>query len=207
MSPKFGKKSKQERPETQAPEATPAPAEKATTESAPETAGGSSWFGLPDGADEPAGESLPPVDVAAAAAPPAPRPQARAAESEPHLDREPPVDREPEPVPVITTPQEAIRALADGRHQQPHDLLGHHLEPQGLVVRAYRPFASSVAVIFADGERVEMQHESDGVWGGVRLGRPRPRTTGCGSRTRTASSTSRTTRTGSPRPSGRSTCT
>ena len=83
---------------------------------------------------------------------------------------EPPVSREPEPVPVPATPQEAIRAFIDGRHQQPHDLLGHHLEPEGLVVRAFRPFAASVAVRFADGEQVAMEHESDGVWRGLRPG-------------------------------------
>ena len=83
---------------------------------------------------------------------------------------EPPVERDPEPVPAPTTPAEAIRALADGRHQQPHDLLGHHLEPDGLLVRAYRPFASVVAVRFQDGERIELTHEADGVWGGLRVG-------------------------------------
>ncbi|HEV7196445.1 MAG TPA: 1,4-alpha-glucan branching enzyme, partial [Pedococcus sp.] len=195
MSPKFGKKSRVARHEAQAPEPVPeatteavvadatteAVVPDATTEAAvpdavpeqqksetPAESGGSSWFGLPDAAEEPAGESLPPVDVAATTAVSAP--EAHASATEQQVDREPPVDREPEPVPVITTPQEAIRALADGRHQQPHDLLGHHLEPQGLVVRAYRPFASSVAVIFQDGERIELQHESEGVWGGVRAG-------------------------------------
>jgi 1,4-alpha-glucan branching enzyme len=83
---------------------------------------------------------------------------------------EPPVSREPDPVPVPATPQEAIRAFIDGRHQQPHDLLGHHLEPEGLVVRAFRPFAASVVARFADGEQVAMEHESDGVWRGLRPG-------------------------------------
>ncbi|MEP6855729.1 MAG: alpha-amylase family glycosyl hydrolase, partial [Pedococcus sp.] len=81
---------------------------------------------------------------------------------------EPPVDRTPEPLPPVSTPAEAIRALADGRHQQPHDLLGHHLEPAGLRVRVHRPFASTVAVRFADGTRLDLTHEADGVWGGLR---------------------------------------
>ena len=55
---------------------------------------------------------------------------------------EPPVDRTPEPLPPVSTPAEAIRALADGRHQQPHDLLGHHLEP----ARAARARLPSVRV-------------------------------------------------------------
>jgi 1,4-alpha-glucan branching enzyme len=83
---------------------------------------------------------------------------------------EPPVDRTPEPPPAVSTPQEAIRALADGRHQQPHDLLGHHVEPGGLRIRVYRPFAGQVVVRFEDGELLELHHEADGVWGGVREG-------------------------------------
>jgi 1,4-alpha-glucan branching enzyme len=90
--------------------------------------------------------------------------------SAPEPAAEPPVPREPEPVPVVATPEEAIRAFADGRHQQPHDLLGHHLEPGGLRVRAYRPFARQVVVHFQDGEALELQHEADGVWGGLREG-------------------------------------
>ncbi|NNM46259.1 1,4-alpha-glucan branching protein GlgB [Knoellia sp. DB2414S] len=93
----------------------------------------------------------------AAAAPDGPR----------EAGREPALVREPVTVPVPTSPAEAIRALVDGRHQQPHDLLGHHLEPEGLVIRAYRPFARSVAARLADGERVELEHQSDGVWAGL----------------------------------------
>ncbi len=61
-------------------------------------------------------------------------------------------------------------SLANGRHQQPHDLLGQHLEEEGLRVRALRPLAQRVRVRFADGEILDLQHESDGVWGGLRAG-------------------------------------
>ena len=47
----------------------------------------------------------------------------------------------------------AISALIQGRHQQPHDLLGQHLEAEGLRVRVLRPMASSVRVRFEDGMR------------------------------------------------------
>ncbi len=122
----------------------------------PEEDSSRSWFGLPDPEDP----ATTPASTAA--------PSATTVDERPAV--EPAVDRAPEPVPVLTTPAEAVRALADGRHQQPHDLLGHHIEPAGLRVRAYRPFATHVAVRFQDGERLELEHEADGVWGGVRAG-------------------------------------
>ncbi len=59
-------------------------------------------------------------------------------------------------------------SLANGRHQQPHDLLGQHLESEGLRVRAMRPLAQRVRVRFENGEFLELEHESDGIWSGVR---------------------------------------
>jgi 1,4-alpha-glucan branching enzyme len=128
----------------------------AATEATPavEEAPARGWFGLPDPAETPAETPTTRSAVRRAVEPPV----------------EPPVERVPEPVPTPSTPEEAIRALADGRHQQPHDLLGHHLEPDGLLVRTYKPFASVVAVRFQDGERIELTHEADGVWGGIRVG-------------------------------------
>nr|WP_206665700.1 1,4-alpha-glucan branching protein GlgB [Pedococcus bigeumensis] len=145
---------------TSAEDATEDAAESTSATDAPaaEAPATRTWFGLPD--PEAATDAEQP-------AAPATRVAARAAA---RPVTEPPVDRDPEPVPAPTTPAEAIRALADGRHQQPHDLLGHHLEADGLIVRAYRPFASVVAVRFQDGERIELTHESDGVWGGLRVG-------------------------------------
>ena len=62
----------------------------------------------------------------------------------------------------------AIAALVQGRHQQPHDLLGQHVVEHGLLVRAFRPLASRVRVRFEDGEILELEHEGQGVWRGVR---------------------------------------
>ena len=61
----------------------------------------------------------------------------------------------------------AITALVQGRHQQPHDLLGQHLEPEGLRVRVLKPLASSVRVRFPDGEILPLEHEADGVFSAV----------------------------------------
>jgi 1,4-alpha-glucan branching enzyme len=62
----------------------------------------------------------------------------------------------------------AIAALVSGRHQQPHDLLGQHLEPGGLRIRVLKPLAEAVRVRFEDGEELELGHEAEGVWTAVR---------------------------------------
>ena len=62
----------------------------------------------------------------------------------------------------------AIAALVQGRHQQPHDLLGQHLETGGLRIRVLKPLAASVRVRFEDGEFLNLDHEAEGVWSAVR---------------------------------------
>ena len=60
-----------------------------------------------------------------------------------------------------------IRALAEGRHPDPHDALGPHRVPEGWVVRALRPLAASVVVVRADGTRHPLAHVADGLWQAV----------------------------------------
>ena len=174
MSPRFGKKDKKSKstakadspvqtaPEVEAVEPVAAAAESAAVQPVESVESGES------------GESVDAVDPVVPVDPVEIAPTTEKTPGSPsapqHPPTEPPVDRAPEPLPPVSTPAEAIRALADGRHQQPHDLLGHHLEPGGLRVRAYRPFASTVAVRFADGTRLDLAHESEGVWGGLREG-------------------------------------
>jgi len=62
----------------------------------------------------------------------------------------------------------AITALVQGRHQQPHDLLGQHLEPGGLRIRVLKPLAQSVRVRFEDEKELVLEHEAEGVWTAVR---------------------------------------
>ncbi|MFN8097860.1 MAG: 1,4-alpha-glucan branching protein GlgB [Dermatophilaceae bacterium] len=73
---------------------------------------------------------------------------------------------------MSSTPPSALPgarwSLANGRHQQPHDLLGQHLEADGLRIRVLRPLAESVQVRFEDDVLLDLAHESDGVWSGVR---------------------------------------
>ena len=71
----------------------------------------------------------------------------------------------PTPAPEVSG---AITALVQGRHQQPHDLLGQHLEPGGLRIRVLKPLATSVRVRFEDGEELDLGHEAEGVWTAVR---------------------------------------
>ncbi|MFV0462610.1 MAG: 1,4-alpha-glucan branching protein GlgB [Nostocoides sp.] len=62
----------------------------------------------------------------------------------------------------------SITALAHGRHQQPHDLLGQHLEDEGLRIRVFRPLAQQVSIRFEDGLEAAATHEAEGVWSVLR---------------------------------------
>ena len=76
------------------------------------------------------------------------------------------------PVPDPALPG-ALWAIAHGRSAQPHDVLGQHVEGAGLRVRVRRPLATRVAVRFEDDVVVELEHEGDGIFAGVRPGATR----------------------------------
>jgi 1,4-alpha-glucan branching enzyme len=57
--------------------------------------------------------------------------------------------------------------LLSGAHHDPHSLLGAHPVRGGVVFRALRPFATAVAVVSADGRRMELGSEGDGLFSGV----------------------------------------
>lgn len=76
----------------------------------------------------------------------------------------------PRTVAPLPVDPEVLAAVAEGRHHDPHSVLGVHLHPDGAGVtyRALRPFARTVtAVRAADGSRVELEHEHDGVFVGA----------------------------------------
>ena len=73
------------------------------------------------------------------------------------------------PIPESALPG-ALWALANGRHSQPHDVLGQHLVPDGLRVRVMRPLAERVRVRFEDGEVIDLDHEEHGIFAGTRAG-------------------------------------
>ncbi|MBQ0855205.1 1,4-alpha-glucan branching enzyme [Streptomyces sp. BH-SS-21] len=57
--------------------------------------------------------------------------------------------------------------LLAGTHHDPHALLGAHPVAEGVIVRALRPFAESVAVALPDGLRMLLDSEGDGLFSGV----------------------------------------
>ena len=57
-----------------------------------------------------------------------------------------------------------IERLVAGHHHDPHAILGAHPGPEGVVVRALRPLATSVTVVLDDGRRFPMDHLSQGVF-------------------------------------------
>jgi 1,4-alpha-glucan branching enzyme len=63
--------------------------------------------------------------------------------------------------------------LLAGAHHDPHALLGAHPVPDGIAVRALRPYATAVAVVAA-GTRVELRDDGQGLFSGVLPGREVP---------------------------------
>jgi 1,4-alpha-glucan branching enzyme len=57
-----------------------------------------------------------------------------------------------------------IDRLVAGHHHDPHSILGAHPGPEGVVVRALRPLATSVSVILDDGRRFAMTHLYQGLF-------------------------------------------
>ncbi|MCD1145858.1 1,4-alpha-glucan branching protein GlgB [Kocuria sp. LUK] len=68
------------------------------------------------------------------------------------------------PVPV---PEHVLAAVSEGRHHDPHSVLGAHPNPDGTVtVRTLRRFATRVAAVTEDGSH-ELEHEWGGIFTGV----------------------------------------
>ncbi|MEO6942043.1 MAG: 1,4-alpha-glucan branching protein GlgB [Terrimesophilobacter sp.] len=74
--------------------------------------------------------------------------------------------------PLPTVSPEELSATAEGRHPQPHSVLGQHaLERGGWVIRARRPLAASVTAIRGNGTRISLKHIGYGIWQGRAAGR------------------------------------
>ncbi len=56
--------------------------------------------------------------------------------------------------------------LVEGRHGDPHSVLGAHPHDGRVTVRVLRPLAEQVVVVHG-GERVRLEHEYEGIWAGV----------------------------------------
>ncbi len=57
-----------------------------------------------------------------------------------------------------------IERIVAGQHHDPHSVLGAHPGPDGVVIRALRPQATSVAALLDDGRRLPMTHVHKGVF-------------------------------------------
>ena len=57
-----------------------------------------------------------------------------------------------------------IDAILAGQHHDPHSVLGAHPAPDGTVIRALRPLATSVAAVLPGGARHPMSHLHEGVF-------------------------------------------
>src|SRR6266851_2008415 len=57
-----------------------------------------------------------------------------------------------------------IERIVAGQHHDPHSVLGAHPGPDGVVIRALRPLATSVTAVLDDGRRLPMTHVHQGVF-------------------------------------------
>jgi 1,4-alpha-glucan branching enzyme len=57
-----------------------------------------------------------------------------------------------------------IERITAGQHHDPHSVLGAHPGPDGVVIRALRPMATSVTAVLDDGRRMPMTHVHQGVF-------------------------------------------
>jgi 1,4-alpha-glucan branching enzyme len=56
--------------------------------------------------------------------------------------------------------------IAQGRHGNPHEVLGAHPHDGAVTIRAFRPLADSVVVV-SGATKVPLEHVHEGVWAGV----------------------------------------
>ncbi|MFD5199468.1 1,4-alpha-glucan branching enzyme [Streptomyces sp. NPDC058375] len=95
---------------------------------------------------------------------PAKRVRPKRADAGPPRPRQAGDDQGARPAPALDGADRG-RLLA-GDHHAPHDVLGAHPIPGGVLVRALRPFARSVTVL-ATGLRAELHDDGDGFFSGV----------------------------------------
>ena len=79
----------------------------------------------------------------------------------------------PEPVVAPVIADEVLAAVAEGRHSDPHSVLGQHgfdvAHERGpfTAIRTRRPLADSVDAVLADGTTLPLEHVGHGVWAGA----------------------------------------
>jgi len=76
------------------------------------------------------------------------------------------------PVVPVLRPVDAadLQRVVEGRHHDPHSILGPHPHTGAVTIRTLRPWASSVVVVARtpDGDlRVPLEHEHGGIFAGL----------------------------------------
>ena len=67
---------------------------------------------------------------------------------------------------ILPLDRSVLDLLVNGRHGNPHDVLGAHVHDGAVTVRVFRPLAESVVVVHGS-TRTSLEHEHEGVWAGV----------------------------------------
>src|SRR6478672_576386 len=67
---------------------------------------------------------------------------------------------------VLPLDRAVLDLVVNGRHGNPHDVLGAHPHDGGVMVRVFRPLADSVVVVHSSA-RTRLEHEYEGIWAGV----------------------------------------
>jgi 1,4-alpha-glucan branching enzyme len=67
---------------------------------------------------------------------------------------------------ILPVDRAILDQIVEGRHGDPHAVLGAHPHDGAVTVRVFRPLAESVAVVHDD-TAVKLEHEHEGIWVGV----------------------------------------
>ncbi len=67
---------------------------------------------------------------------------------------------------VLPLDTHVLDQLVEGRHGNPHGVLGAHVHNKAVTVRTFRPLAESVVVVYGS-KRAPLEHEHGGIWVGV----------------------------------------
>ena len=67
---------------------------------------------------------------------------------------------------LLPLDRSVLDQVVEGRHGNPHGVLGAHVHAGAVTVRVFRPLAESVVVVHGS-NRTPLTHEHEGIWAGV----------------------------------------
>ena len=68
---------------------------------------------------------------------------------------------------VMPVSEGDLSRVVEGRHHDPHSILGPHLHDGAVTIRALRPWATKVTAVLADGSSIELSHQFGGIFTGI----------------------------------------